>query len=214
MPWLLRPLGRVVASACVGGLSFLATGALPRETRLILSLDLLLLTYVTLIYVLMSVVTAQQCADLAMRGRRLEKKSVVVATVLTSLVSIVAIAAVLHSQRHQPGWIKALHMGASLLALLLGWITAQMIFGVQYMRLYYGNLQSGTESGLHFPGQPAPVLWDFMYYSFTVAMCYGTTDISIRSTAIRRLTLLQALYSFFFVAAIIGIVVSVLSTMA
>ncbi len=90
-PWTLRPLGRVVASASVSGACFLATRALPRETRVMLCLDLLLLTFVALVYVLMSVATAEQCADLAVKGRGLEKKAVLVATILASVVSIVAI---------------------------------------------------------------------------------------------------------------------------
>ena len=53
-----------------------------------------------------------------------------------------------------------------------------------------------------------------MYYSFTIGMCYGTTDVPILGAPIRRLTLLHAIYSFFYVAAIIGIVVSVLSNVA
>ena len=215
VPWLLRPSGRILASVSVSAVCWLATSALPRETRVILSLDVLLLTFVALVYVLMSVATAEQCVDLAKKGRRLEKQAVLVATVLASVVSIVAIGAMLSSQRHHAGWLRVLHMAGSLLAVLLGWVSAQMIFGIQYMRLYYANLQQGgAEPGLHFPGQSAPVLWDFMYYSFTIGMCYGTTDVSIGGAAIRRLTLLHAIYSFFFVAAIIGIVVSVLSNVA
>jgi uncharacterized membrane protein len=207
-----------VASVTVGGACLLATTALPRETRVILSLDALLLTFVVLVYVLMSIATAQQCADLAVRGARLERKAVLVATALASLVSIIAIGAMLNSQRHHPGWLKVLHLAASLSALLLGWIAAQMIFAIQYMRIYYGNLQKAgsgqNDPELYFPGQSVPGLWDFIYYSFTVAMCYGATDVSTRGIAIRRLTLLHAIYSYFFMAAIIGIMVSVLSNVA
>ena len=105
------------------------------------------------------------------------------------------------------------------MALLFGWVAAQMIFGIQYMRIYYNRLQTTDDAvrgdpDLDFPGQPEPDLWDFMYYSFTIAMCFQTSDVSIRGTAIRRLTLVQAIYSFFFVAAIIGFVVNVLSNLA
>jgi uncharacterized membrane protein len=53
-----------------------------------------------------------------------------------------------------------------------------------------------------------------MYYSFTIAMCFQTSDVSISGTAIRRLTLMHAIYSFLFVATIIGFVVNVLSNLA
>jgi len=86
------------------------------------------------------------------------------------------------------------------------------------MRLYYNSLyeraEGRSEPDLRFPSQSAPDLWDFMYFSFTIAMCFGTTDISIVGARIRRLTLLQAIFSFFFVATIIGFVMSVLSNVA
>jgi uncharacterized membrane protein len=52
-----------------------------------------------------------------------------------------------------------------------------------------------------------------MYYSFTIAMCFQTSDVSVTGPAIRRLTLMHAVYSFFFVAAIIGFVINVLSAL-
>ena len=218
VPWLLRPYNRQVASVLVGGACLVATTQLPRETRIILSLDLFLLTYMALLCVLTSVATAEQCANLAVEGRALEKKGVLIATVLVSVASITAIGVMLNSQRDREHWLKVLHMAGSLAALFLGWMTAQMIFGIQYMRLYYNSLYKSrgahSEPDLRFPGQSAPDLWDFMYFSFTVAMCFGTTDISIVGAPTRRLTLLHAIYSFFFVATIIGFVMSVLSNAA
>jgi len=124
----------------------------------------------------------------------------------------------LRSQNEHTGWLRSLHLSGSLLALLLGWVAAQMIFGIQYMRIYYSNLpapaSAPADPALTFPGQPAPDLWDFMYYSFTIAMCFQTSDVSISGSLIRRLTLMHAIYSFFFVATIIGFVVNVLSNLA
>jgi uncharacterized membrane protein len=215
--WPLRPLGRLFASALTGGASALATTALPRETRIILSVDGFLFTFVTLTCVLTSVVTAEQCAVLA-RQRAPMKHSELVGSIGASLVGIAAIGVMLHSQKDQAGWLKMLHLAGSLLALSFGWIAAQMTFAIQYMRIYYCNLETRdsvcADPGLEFPGQPTPDLWDFMYYSFTVAMCFQTSDVSISGTRIRRLTLMHAIYSFFFVAAIIGFVVNVLGNLA
>jgi uncharacterized membrane protein len=66
---------------------------------------------------------------------------------------------------------KTLHLGGSLLALLFGWLAAQMTSAVQYVRIYYRN--------------------------FETAMCFQTSAVSISGTSIRRLTLMQALYSLF-----------------
>jgi uncharacterized membrane protein len=218
VPWLLRRSGRFFASALAGGAAALTTTALPRETRVILSLDVFLFSFVALTCVLISIATPEHCALLARQRARI-KNTGLIALMVASLVGIAAIAVMLHSQREKAGWLRVLHLGGSQLALLFGWVAAQMIFGIQYMRIYYNNLQTTgntvrRDPDLDFPGQPEPDLWDFMYYSFTIAMCFQTSDVSIRGTAIRRLTLMQAIYSFFFVAAIIGFVVNVLSNLA
>jgi uncharacterized membrane protein len=216
IPPPLRPLGRALASGVVGSICFVVGAWLPQETRIILSIDVFLFTYVALVYRLMSVATAERCVDLARGRRTLAKEAMLIATLLVTSVSIAAIGVMLNSQRDQTRWVRLLHLGSSLFALIVGWICAQMIFAVQYMRIYYGDAQDGgalrTTRDLNFPGQAAPDLWDFMYFSFTVAMCYGTTDVAISSKAVRRLALVHAVYSFFFVATIIGFMVSVLST--
>src|SRR6516164_1366622 len=190
---------------------------LPRETRVIVGLDAFLATLVALMVVMMSVGTAAQCARMAKERVRIRHTELIAAVVAT-LVGIAAIAVMLHSQRDEARWLRTVHLGGSLLALILGWIAAQVTFAIQYMRAYYGN-QEGvgshrTEPGLEFPGQRSPDLWDFTYYSFTIAMCFQTSDVSVRDSAIRRLTLMHAIYSFFYVAAIIGFTVNVLSNLA
>lgn len=128
-----------------------------------------------------------------------------------------AIGVMLHSQSDKPGWLRAIHLVGSLVAPVLCWIAAQMIFGLHYMRVCYCNL-GGTgalnANELDFPSRPNPDLWDFMYYSFTIGMCYSTSDVSVVGVRVRRLTLLHSIYSFFFVAVIIGFVVTVLTNLA
>jgi len=69
------------------------------------------------------------------------------------------------------------------------------------------------EPDLEFPTRPLPDYWDFMYFSFTIAMCYQTSDVTINVAATRRLMLLHAIYSFFFVVLIISIVVNALDNL-
>ena len=92
---------------------------------------------------------------------------------------------------------------------------AHIVFGLHYMSMYYNDLlatdASTYDEGLEYPERKTPDYWDFMYYSFTIAMCYQTSDVTITNTAIRRVTLLHAIFSFVFVALIIGFVVNVLS---
>jgi uncharacterized membrane protein len=216
-PWVLRQVGRFFASAVAGGGAGLLTTALPQQTRIIFGLDVFLVSFVVLTYVLMSTATQEQCALLA-EQRAPIRHTALIASILVTLVGIAAIAALLHSQKNQVGWLRLAHLLGSMVALFFGWITAQMTFALQYMRIYYRNFHSrgGADSdpGLVFPGEPTPDLWDFMYYSFTIAMCFQTSDVSVSDRVMRRLTLMHAIYSFLFVATIIGFVVNVLSSLA
>jgi len=216
-PWLLRPVGRFLASAVAGVGAGLVTTALPHQTRIVVGLNVFLVSLVALTYVLMSTATQEQCALMA-EQRTPIRHTALIASVLATLVGIAAIAVLLHSQKSQVGWLRMAHLAGSLVALFFGWIAAQMTFAIQYMRIYYRNVDSrgGAQSdpGLVFPGQSKPDLWDFMYYSFTIAMCFQTSDVSVSDAVIRRLTLMHAIYSFLFVATIIGFVVNVLSNLA
>lgn len=81
--------------------------------------------------------------------------------------------------------------------------------------MYYNDTipddASLNDQGMTYPERKTPDYWDFMYYSFTIAMCYQTSDVPITTAAVRRVTLLHAIFSFFFVAAIMGLVVNILS---
>jgi uncharacterized membrane protein len=217
LPWPLRQVGRLLAPAVAAGVAVLTTTALPGETRIVLGLDVFLLGFVVLTYVLMSVSTGEKCALMA--KQMAIRHTGLIASIVTSLIGVATIAVMLNSQQRHAGWfVRTFHLSGSLLALLLGWIAAQMIFGIRYMQMYYNSLQSSGESArtspdLTFPGQATPDLWDFMYFSFTIAMCFQTSDVSISGSRMRRLTLMHAIYSFLFVAAIIGFVINVLSAL-
>ena len=131
VPWVLRPLGRALTSILTGGVCFLSTSVLPYETRIIYSIDLLLLTYVLLVYRLLAIATAEVCVFLAKERRALTKDATLVAISLVPTVSIVAVGVMLNNENDQVRWIKLLHMGGSLFAVFIGWISAQMIFGIQ-----------------------------------------------------------------------------------
>jgi uncharacterized membrane protein len=47
--------------------------------------------------------------------------------------------------------------------------------------------------------------WDFVYYSFTIAMCFQTADVVIISPDMRRLTTFHAIISYVFALAILGL---------
>ncbi len=50
------------------------------------------------------------------------------------------------------------------------------------------------------------------YYSFTIAMCYQTSDVTVRGSWMRLMTLLHAIVSFAFVLIILGYTVNAIGT--
>ena len=117
---------------------------------------------------------------------------------------------------------SGLHTVSSLLAIVLSWVLLHAFYGFHYAHLSYDltdpgsgkdgvGPQKSSRKGLSFPGDELPDHWDFLYYSFTIAMCYQTSDVTIVSQSMRRVTLFHALLSFLYVTAILGLVINILS---
>jgi uncharacterized membrane protein len=68
-----------------------------------------------------------------------------------------------------------------------------------------------AKKGLEFPNDDLPDYWDFLYYAFTIAMCYQTSDVTVTSRLMRRITLVRSVISFFYVTAILSLVINILS---
>jgi uncharacterized membrane protein len=201
-------------SLVAAGVGFLVTLALPGDMRLIICFDLASIAYVGFFVWLMNVATGEDCAELATHSRRWSFHLFLM--ILLALVGVAAIA-VLSRPDHSSHPLRNLKYGASLLAIVLAWLVAHIGFGLHYMRMYYRDSTPEDEmphdEGMAYPGRKMPDYWDFMYYSFTIAMCYQTSDVTITNPKVRRVTLLHAIFSFFLVAAILGLVVNILSNL-
>ena len=134
------------------------------------------------------------------------------------LVAFVSIAAVIYLlddvQAHAP--LYRLHVSFSPLAIASSWLILQTLFAIYYARLYYQKPPPGAAGdiagGLRFPTTEPPDYWDFLYFSCTLAMCYGVSDVAVTSRFIRRITLAQTLICFFYYTVIIGLVMNAIGT--
>jgi uncharacterized membrane protein len=214
LPWLIRRPGRITTGIIAAAVAYLATMSLPDELNLLIPYDVAVAVYLGLFCVLMERASPEDAAEMTRRGEP-NNRLVLITVMALSVVSLVGVAAMLNHPPGRPRWEINLHMMASLLAVILSWFLAHIYFGLHYMRLYYDDtVVDGKRTyhlGLEFPERPTADFWDFMYYSFTIAMCYQTSDVTVTSTRIRRVTLVHAIFSFLFVSAIIGFVVNVIS---
>jgi uncharacterized membrane protein len=62
---------------------------------------------------------------------------------------------------------------------------------------------------LQFPDEDLPDYWDFLYFSFTVAVAAQTSDVTITKRNMRKAVLFQSILSFIFNAAIIGLCINI-----
>jgi uncharacterized membrane protein len=143
------------------------------------------------------------------------KAPMLVGGVLVTVVSIVAVIYLLNdAQARAPR--DGLHVAFSPLAIASSWLILQTLFAVYYARLYYQkagpDARDEIAGGLRFATDEPPDYWDFLYFSCTLAMCYGVSDIAVVSRFVRRVTLVQTLICFFYYTVIIGLVMNAIGT--
>lgn len=140
-----------------------------------------------------------------------EDRSGVMVLFLMSLGAMASIVAIiweltLPSQANSP--LRLAHYALTAATIIGSWCFVAVLFTFHYARLYY--TASDNQPPLGFPDQELqPNYWDFLYFSFTIAVAAQTSDIVIRSRRMRKTVLAQAVLSFFFNLAIIGFSINI-----
>lgn len=124
----------------------------------------------------------------------------------------------------EPGGPNGLELALSLISVALGWVVIHTMTAIHYAHLYWrpdktgtarGAGSGGTHGGLAFPGDDEPGGYDFLYYALVIGMTAQTADVNITRTAMRKLTMVHSVVSFFFntvlVAAAVNVAVSLAS---
>ena len=145
--------------------------------------------------------------------------------VITAAVGLVGAVALSTRMAGRSPAEQNFHFASGALAVSLAWLFVHTAFGLYYGRLYYDELTPGKgtaddggatvpyQKGLEFPDGELVDYWAFMYYSFTIAMCYQTSDVTVTGSLMRRMTLLHAIVSFAFVLVILGYTVNAINTL-
>jgi uncharacterized membrane protein len=130
---------------------------------------------------------------------------------IASLASLVAIVLELSTQELKTGFpfFNYLLTASTILG---SWFFIGVLFTFHYSRIYY---QSPTNSRpLKFPDEALdPDYWDFLYFSFTIAVAVQTADVSITSRSMRKVVLAQAILAFLFNMVIIGSSINVFASL-
>ena len=204
--WKLH--ARLFISAAFGVAVALALLALPWRipTRILIGWDIGVVLYLALSY------RAAAHASIATIRQRaaINDDGAIALLVLATAAALASLAAVLAELGHAPGWYQVA-LGVS--TILLSWAFMHWIFALHYTREFYGASGDKHAGGLLFPGKEDPDYWDFLYYSLVVAMTAQVSDVQITSKAIRRLTTVHGVASFFFNVAVLALAVNIASSL-
>jgi uncharacterized membrane protein len=135
---------------------------------------------------------------------------VVVAAALASIAAIVLELAAAKAAQAAGEPNAGPQIALTLLTVSGSWLLLPTLFMLNYATLYYRH-ERGI--GLRFPPdadeEPRPTYADFAYFSFTIAVAMQTADVSITTTRMRQLVLVQSVLSFLFNTAIVAFLVNI-----
>ena len=136
--------------------------------------------------------------------------------IVLSMVSIAAVASLAAvvlelSGTKQISNLKLLHYLFTFSTIFGSWCFVSTIFTIHYAHMYYRA--PANPRPLSFPNEDLPDYWDFLYFSFTVAVAAQTSDVAIASRSVRKVVLLQSILSFIFNAAIIGLCINIAASL-
>jgi uncharacterized membrane protein len=196
--WIGVAIGVGVFLSLPGGWSLI--------TRVLVAWDCGVSSFLALLWVWMSGLTAQQICSRYVEED--ESAPVILGVVvIAALLSLAAIVQPLATLRHIEGSERTWHFVLAAVTLADSWLLVPAMFTTHYADFYYSCAKS--ERPLSFPDTDMPIFWDFAYFSFTIAAACQTADIYTRRTGIRRVVLMHEVISFLFNASILGFAINV-----
>jgi len=91
------------------------------------------------------------------------------------------------------------------LAVIMSLVVVTLTYAVHYARLDIAL------PGMSFPGGTSPGFLDYLYFSCAVATTFGTTDVEVTSSRLRRAVIGHSVLTFVFNTVIIALLVSALT---
>jgi uncharacterized membrane protein len=138
--------------------------------------------------------------------------AVILAIVLVAIaLSFWTIFGVLSEAKQVGGSAKALRTGLAAATILLAWLVTQVVFTFHYGHEFYrpDDTAEKRAGGLEFPKDGSPDYWDFFYFATSIGAASQTSDVAIRTKALRRLVTLHAIISFFFNTAVLALAINI-----
>ncbi|VVE03796.1 DUF1345 domain-containing protein [Pandoraea terrigena] len=211
-PHLLRFHPRLLIAIVLGVLAGLfiqlvVKGEFGTATRTLIGWNVGAWSYLLMIWLMM--VTAPKRS--IERFAEQEDQSAAVVLTMVSLSAIASVAAIVHvlaSAKSGAPHQASEHVLFAAATLIAGWFLVPTIYTLHYARLYFTDTESPY--AMAWPDRDCdPDYWDFLYFSFTIAVASQTADVALTSRRMRRTALAQAILSFFFNLAVLGLSINI-----
>ncbi len=208
---LVRMHIRLLLSSALGvavGIASLAAD-LRTPTHLLAGWDAAVLVYLALTFWMMRLAKVD---EIRRRASMHDEGALIIPllTAATAIASLVAIVAEVGNASAEYAWNN---LALGMVTIMLSWLFMHTIFALHYAHEYYGERRDARIGGLDFPGKQEPDYWDFLYFSFVIAMTCQVSDVAITSKVIRRVVNIHGVLSFFFTLSILALTVNMVSNL-
>jgi uncharacterized membrane protein len=209
---VLRQIGarpRLVVATFLGlGTLLLVPATLSGPTRALLAWDAGAGLYLALAWAMMLRANVDQ---MRWRAKRQDDGALAILglTVFAALASLAAIVLELIGVKSYPPRVQTLHLALSVVTILCSWFIVHTAFALHYAHEFYEDPAGSEQHCLTFPGNPQPDYADFLYFAFVLGTTSQTSDVTIGSSAMRRLALTHGVIAFFFNTTLLALVVNI-----
>jgi uncharacterized membrane protein len=147
------------------------------------------------------------------RRAALHDEGALIIPLLTAAAAIASLVAVVAEFGEAPSTSAWEELALGMFTIVLSWLFMHTIFALHYAHEYYGEHRDARVGGLDFPGKQEPDYWDFLYFSFVIAMTSQVSDVQITGKVIRRIVNIHGVLSFFFNLSILALTVNMVSNL-
>jgi uncharacterized membrane protein len=186
---------------------FLCPSHLSQISKMLIAWNVAVWTYLTLVAWLLHGSSHESVKQVAERE---DNSALTVLFILTcaATVSLIAIVFELSNVRAMSSEIRVLKYLFTGATVVGAWLLLATIFTFHYALLFYRSPKERRV--LQFPNhEEHPDYWDFLYFSFTIAVAMQTSDVAVMSRQVRKTVLAHSVLSFIFNAAILGFSINI-----
>jgi uncharacterized membrane protein len=202
-----------LTTASIAGVSIaiLLPESWPVLTRLLTGWNIAVWSYLILMAWLMLRASHARVRKIALQED--ENAALILAVMsIGAILSLAAISIELATVKDIPAALRIGRYSFTFATVVGSWFLLGTVFTFHYAHMFY---RCGPENQpLQFPcGETNPDYWDFLYFSFTIAVAAQTSDVCVHSRAMRKVVLAQSVLSFFFNVAIIGLSINIAASL-